>query len=138
MDVRPREKGNIMNTIQPFIIFSVFNSDSTLEENTHRHVTVREFLDAESIKYIEVEGVYKGDHERSFLVSDTDRSRAIVENAAISYGQECILFVDANKNADLVYQDGTRESIGKWGRVGSNESPDSYTVGPRGERYTCK
>ena len=126
-----------MKTTQPFIVFSAFNSESTLEDNVSRHITVREFLDAEEIKYIEVEGVYKGEHERSFLVPDTDRARAISENTARSYGQECILLVDANKRAELVYQDGTREQIGTWRRVRLNEAPNSYTIGPRGEKYTC-
>ena len=123
-----------MKTSQPFIVFSVYLDGDN--DNVHRHTTVREFLDAELVPYVECLGVYKGQSERSFLVADTDRGRAIADNAAASYGQESILLVDANKNAELVYRDGTRESIGTWRTVARGETPDSYTE-HNGTKYTC-
>ena len=125
-----------MNHQQPFIVFSVYNKNESNRTNVERHVIVSEFLDAESIKYLDCVGVYDGCEERSFLVPNTDRARAIAENAAASYGQESILLVDSAKNAELVYRDGTRERIGTWRKCKRNEEPKAYTEYD-GKKYTC-
>jgi len=124
-----------MKTGQPFIVFSVYSE--TNKNNSEAHETVRSFLELQKVKkYIECFGVYKGKRERSFIAPDNYEGRWIAENAAKTYNQESILFVDANGRGKLVFSDGTSKEIGTWRRSYTWENPESYTE-HNGKKYVC-
>ena len=127
-----------MNTSQPFVIFSVYETKNSDNYNRARHLAFREWLTDEDIPFVECQGVYKGESEQCFLLADDERGLQVAENAANTYGQESILLVDANKAATLVYRDGTREPIGVWTSFDLEEGnePDSYTI-HKGRTYRC-
>lgn len=58
------------------------------------------------------------------------------QEAAQATGETCVLAVDSAGLGFLVYQDGTEESVGRWGEV-----PDGYTgdhTRINGKVYACR
>ncbi len=86
-----------------FVIFSVFQSRLSKDENLENHKKVLRHLKTFGLKFKVVEGVYRGESELSILVPVINQvfDLATVEQLAHIYDQQCILFVDSDRNAEL-------------------------------------
>jgi hypothetical protein len=86
-----------------FVIFSVFQSRLSKDENLENHKKVLKHLKTFGLRFKVVEGVYRGESELSILVPVINQvfDLATVEQLAHIYDQQCILFVDSERNAEL-------------------------------------
>ena len=86
-----------------FVIFSVFQSRLSKDENLENHKKVLRHLKTFGLRFKVVEGVYRGESELSILVPVINQvfDLATVEQLAHIYDQQCILFVDSDRNAEL-------------------------------------
>ena len=86
-----------------FVIFSVFQSRLSKDENLENHKKVLRHLKDFGLKFKVVEGVYRGESELSILVPVINQvfDLSTVEQLAHIYDQQCILFVDSDRNAEL-------------------------------------
>ena len=86
-----------------FVIFSVFQSRLSKDENLENHKNVLRYLKTFGLRFKVVEGVYRGESELSILVPVINQvfDLATVEQLAHIYDQQCILFVDSERNAEL-------------------------------------
>ena len=94
-----------MNKKDAFVIFSVFQSRLSHQDNMGNHKKVLRHLEDFGFKYKVVEGVYRGESELSILVPVINQvfDLATVEQLAHIYNQHSILFVDSNRNAELKF-----------------------------------
>ena len=86
-----------------FVIFSVFQSRLSQDENLENHKKVLKHLKTFGLKFKVVEGVYRGESELSILVPVINQvfDYSTIEQLAHIYDQQCILFVDSERNAEL-------------------------------------
>ena len=86
-----------------FVIFSVFQSRLSQDENLENHKKVLKHLKTFGLRFKVVEGVYRGESELSILVPVINQvfDYSTVEQLAHIYDQQCILFVDSERNAEL-------------------------------------
>ena len=86
-----------------FVIFSVFQTRLSKDENLENHKKVLKHLKTFGLRFKVVEGVYRGESELSILVPVINQvfDLATVEQLAHIYDQQCILFVDSERNAEL-------------------------------------
>ena len=86
-----------------FVIFSVFQSRLSKDENLENHRKVLKHLRTFGLRIKVVEGVYRGESELSILVPVINQvfDYSTVEQLAHIYDQQCILFVDSERNAEL-------------------------------------
>tara|TARA_R100000406_G_scaffold29469_1_gene19015 strand:+ start:260 stop:697 length:438 start_codon:yes stop_codon:yes gene_type:complete len=86
-----------------FVIFSVFQSRLSHQDNLDNHKKTLNHLRAFGLKFKVVEGVYRGESELSILVPVINEvfDLATVEQLAHIYEQHSILFVDSDRNAEL-------------------------------------
>ena len=86
-----------------FVIFSVFQSRLSHQDNLDNHKKTLNHLKAFGLKFKVVEGVYRGESELSILVPVINEvfDLATVEQLAHIYEQHSILFVDSDRNAEL-------------------------------------
>ena len=86
-----------------FVIFSLFQSRLSKDENLEDHKKVLRHLKDFGLKFKVVEGVYRGESELSILVPVINQvfDLSTVEQLAHIYDQQCILFVDSDRNAEL-------------------------------------
>ena len=86
-----------------FVIFSVFQTRLSKDENLENHKKVLRHLKDFGLKFKVVEGVYRGESELSILVPVINQvfDYSTVEQLAHIYDQQCILFVDSDRNAEL-------------------------------------
>lgn len=88
----------------------------------------------------EVEGCYKGEREASWLVvpHERDGAREDIIRLISDYGQECALYLDANREAYYLYPDGKTRHIGAWvAATGIEGDSGDYTRDiSTGRRYT--
>ena len=86
-----------------FVIFSVFQTRLSKDENLENHKKVLRHLKDFGLRFKVVEGVYRGESELSILVPVINQvfDLATVEQLAHIYNQQCILFVDSDRNAEL-------------------------------------
>ncbi len=96
-------QGDKMKKKDAFVIFSVFQSRLSKDENLENHEKVLRHLKDFGLNYKVVEGVYRGESELSILVPVINQvfDLATVEQLAHIYDQQCILFVDSDRNAEL-------------------------------------
>ena len=92
-----------MNKKDAFVIFSAFQSRLSHQHNMDNHKKVLRHLEDFGFKYKVVEGVYRGESELSILVPVINQvfDYSTVEQLAHIYDQQCILFVDSDRNAEL-------------------------------------
>lgn len=92
-----------MNTFTPFAIVSACRHEYDTEVNAARTEQFAGHLDWREIPYRRVLGSYKGVRETSFLVElpGSDERGVFDQLLALGrrYGQEGVLFVDANRRA---------------------------------------
>tara|TARA_R100000742_G_C4249762_1_gene68208 strand:+ start:270 stop:704 length:435 start_codon:yes stop_codon:yes gene_type:complete len=86
-----------------FVIFSVFQTRLSKDENLENHEKVLRHLKDFGLRFKVVEGVYRGESELSILVPVINQvfDLATVEQLAHIYDQHSILFVDSDRNAEL-------------------------------------
>ena len=113
------------------VIFSAYNDYRDNHSNITRNLKLKDTLTSENINYKEVVGRYKGVFEMSLVVNvkDTNELQRIQELSDL-YDQDCILHLDANRNATLLFNDSTKEtSIGKFQACSEMiaKKLDSYT-----------
>ena len=94
-----------MNKKDAFVIFSVFQSRLSHQDNMDNHKKVLRHLEDFGFKYKVVEGVYRGESELSILVPVINQvfDLATVEQLAHIYNQHSILFFDSDRNAELKF-----------------------------------
>ena len=94
-----------MNKKDAFVIFSVFQSKLSHQDNMDNHKKVLRHLKDFGLKHKVVEGVYRGESELSILVPVINQvfDLATVEQLAHIYNQHSILFVDSDRNAELKF-----------------------------------
>ena len=92
-----------MNKKDAFVIFSVFQSKLSHQDNMDNHKKVLRHLKDFGLKFKVVEGVYRGESELSILVPVINQvfDYSTIEQLAHIYDQQCILFVDSERNAEL-------------------------------------
>ena len=119
---------NIKNNI---LIFSVFQTGTSLELNTSRHNAVLQSLKRSGVPCMELQGRYNGNEELSILV-DGFQYRQDVEYFCNEYRQECYLESHSDRATSLVYPDGRRVSIGTLTPVSKEdaEALGSYSYNP--------
>ena len=88
-----------------FVIFSVFQSRLSHQDNMDNHKKVLRHLKDFGLRFKVVEGVYRGESELSILVPVINQvfDLATVEQLAHIYDQHSILFVDSDRNAELKF-----------------------------------
>ena len=96
-------QGDKMKKKDAFVIFSVFQSRLSKDENLENHKKVLRHLKDFGLRFKVVEGVYRGESELSILVPVINQvfDLATVEQLAHIYDQHSILFVDSDRNAEL-------------------------------------
>ena len=94
-----------MNKKDAFVIFSVFQSRLSHRDNMDNHKKVLKHLKDFGLRFKVVEGVYRGESELSILVPVINQvfDLATVEQLAHIYNQQSILFVDSDRNAELMF-----------------------------------
>jgi len=94
-----------MNKKDAFVIFSVFQSKLSHQDNMDNHNKVLRHLKDFGLRFKVVEGVYRGESELSILVPVINQvfDLATVEQLAHIYNQHSILFVDSDRNAELKF-----------------------------------
>ena len=92
-----------MNKKDAFVIFSVFQTRLSKDENLENHKKVLKHLKNFGLKFKVVEGVYRGESELSILVPIINQvfDYPTVKQLACIYEQHSILFVDSDRNAEL-------------------------------------
>ena len=96
-------QGDKMKKKDAFVIFSVFQTRLSKDENLENHEKVLRHLKDFGLRFKVVEGVYRGESELSILVPVINQvfDLATVEQLAHIYDQHSILFVDSDRNAEL-------------------------------------
>lgn len=89
----------------PFVIVSAFKAGYPLDRNMARHGALRTFLESSGMDFMEVDGCYKGERERSLLVNlyrgTADPVFEDVCTYAGYFGQESVLHVSESGYAYL-------------------------------------
>jgi len=92
----------------PAYIISAFRSSFSQAQNLERHKVLRGYLHAAGLPFKEVHGCYKGERERSFLV--TGDGKAIEETIyqlAKRFDQECVMYLTPFRDAYFCTPNGT-------------------------------
>ena len=130
-----------MRTESPAIIFSVYRSKVSETINKANHVNAGLLLKSHGIRFAECDGVYKGQHEKSYLVLCTDPdAERVVRNLATWHLQESVLAIDANRNARLETPAGSLiAELGRFVNVPESVAvrEDGYTA-LSGQFFICR
>jgi len=132
-----------LNYFQPHpecYIISPEKSCKSRDVNSLRIDTMRAVLESDGYPFKSLEGCYKGLTEKSFLICDISEAEAL--RLAIHYGQESILYLDADRSAFLIFADGSEtQALGEFKSVprALAKNHDSWTVDPANpnEIYIC-
>lgn len=131
-----------MRTNIPFVVISAERVEYTDAVNQWRTDSLASQLAARDLRFIPVDGVYKGRAEHSFLVflppDHAAYTLTMLRQLGKRWGQESVLHVDANRGAELLYTDGRGPiDLGQWQTVSATEAAnaDGYTYSPDTESY---
>lgn len=126
-----------MNGDTPFMVVSVDKIENSDELNTERQQLFELQLEARSLSFKKVLGVYNGDRETSYIVLNANEGDADkILPLARRYGQESVLSVDFNRFATLLFLHPGNggpdvkdyRGVGFWRELDDNEIlPLSYT-----------
>lgn len=129
-------------THTPFIIFSGEKSNLSLETNRGITEHIKRMLQIYDIPFKEIEGVYDGVPEKSFLIVGDVTARNVVGRIALAHEQESILFVDQFRNTELHFLDGSAViNLGDWTEVSEEEAKKTEAFSKdisTGKYYICK
>lgn len=99
--------------------------------NKHRTHGLDCALKNTGLRYMPVDGVYKGKHEASFIVfcDDIFDVLRITTKGLTTYGQECVLVLDLNKQCAILNYADYPLMIGRaLIRVDNVDDLDAYTI----------
>jgi len=123
---------------KPFIIFSVNQTTENENENRNNHKAYAFTFPTVGVAFKSLLGCYKGDCEESFLILDTPENRALALDIAKRHNQQSILFVNADRNAELFFLNiNTRQPVGKFVSATNNHAlqQDNWTFDPETEIF---
>lgn len=131
-----------MRTNTPFVVLSAENPQWLADVNDWRTRSLEAQLRRDDLQFAPMEGNYNGHAEASFLVfcpgGDSGPAFTLVRKLAVRWGQESVLYVDANRMATLVYLDGRKSvELGMWHETGAGVAAKagSFTYEPNAGRY---
>jgi hypothetical protein len=110
-----------MNLKSNVLIFSVFQKSVPAPLNEMAHRKVLSALKSEGLPVLELQGRYNGVDEMSILV-DGFEHRRMVERLCQEFGQECYLESHNDRATNLVFPDGSTQSIGTLVPVSKEEA----------------
>lgn len=115
------------NTLRPIVILAI-NTDSY--ENDIK--AIQEFLPNYNYSRLAMHGVYKGVSELSYII-EVDDNLDDIQALANKYNQECILYLDNQREASLIHSDGKKEYIGSFRSASKQlaQTKDNYTFNPK-------
>lgn len=88
-----------MINVQRLILFSVYQNSQCKAVNESNHELHIDLFKKRGLKFKEVEGIYKGTTEKSFLVIiNNENDEHYIKFTAKLYNQECIICRDAQNN----------------------------------------
>lgn len=127
--------------IQPpfFILACNTNCPPKTEFSLFKHYLKLKGFDKELINsIIQVDGVYNGKTEKSYVIPDKVTIREILQ-VAEHYNQECVLFVDRNNQACLIYPSiSSTQELGTWKEVSKEVAERNYShTFFNGKYYVC-
>lgn len=121
-----------MNISTNRIIFSVEQANKSREENQFNNAEARRTLENFGMTFIEIQGVYKGTSEVSFMVFHSNKYvEQTVKQIVKTYNQESILNIDSNNQAYLEFFNGEKNmELGRWNEVSKDyaEKQKAYSV----------
>lgn len=128
-----------MNTFTPVVILSPEKNDTT-ENNQIRHLNLQAFLKQQYFSFKTVKGMYKGKVENSYVITlKNEECLSMIKAALFNYpfGQESILYVDANRAAKLIYHSGEEKELGRFKPVDKSVASklDAYTYDHNNDTY---
>lgn len=123
---------------QTILIFSVYQTIKSQDENQASHIKTLETLRASGVPCIEIKGRYNGTDETSILVNGLEYS-FLVKYLCRQFKQECYLESNESRYTSLVFPDGTKQAIGqlvpvskedaeKLGNWSYNETVNQYYI----------
>ena len=116
----------------PFVIVSANTKKQSSVDAFKQSHSLKNHLTNSEISFKIVSGQYEGKTEISFLIPNISEREAL--NIAIMFNQECILVVDENREAKLVFTDGSESTY--LGYFMGGESDDNFTIDD-GVKYIC-
>jgi len=121
-----------MNITQQVVILSAELGNLCPIENSNRTRILRHCIEDCKLSFGEAQGVYKGGSEASFvvIVNNDDEIQALKDFAFKNFGQESVLYQDANQEAYLVFTDNSTERLGRLQQTTKEvaENLDNYTI----------
>jgi hypothetical protein len=117
----------IYNDVKPILIFSVYRSNYTSDQNRNVHNTILSGLQLQNIQYKELFGRYNKTLEKSILVLHNEHNEEIVKHLCKQFSQDCYLYSDSTRQTTLIYPD-KKEQIGTLKPVSSIAGYENYTL----------
>lgn len=121
--------------LKPFVVMSAEVAGRGVVENYHAQNELVDLLTRLNFSFGEARGVYKGVEEMTVVVTldvpDVTQQLNQLRGIAASFDQECILYVMSCRSAELVYPDGSHESlVGVWKEISKARASsfDGYTI----------
>lgn len=133
-----------MNITQQIIILSAERSENSFERNRQLTENLASCLDELQLTYNRATGVYNGSEENSFVVIvknedeiSTLKDLALKPVGFGGFGQDAVLYQDANQQAYLLDKNGGVLNLGRLEQVNAKEIErlENYTV-LNGKVYT--
>ncbi len=109
-----------MNTKPNILIFSVFQSKLSYDQNMMNHNGVTDYLTKKEIYFKILTGVYENNSEMSILVDFNQRS--LVEELVKTFNQECYLESHNDRASFLIFNDKDKRFIGTLTNVSQSEA----------------
>jgi hypothetical protein len=116
--------------VKPVIILSAFRKDLTDTQNMQRHTELESSLGKLKFANKVVVGCYKGVKELSYVIPYNDVAEELVLiSLGEHFNQECVLKLDDNRNASLLYTNGSQEPLGHFHPITEKDAleRDNYT-----------
>ena len=122
---------------KPCIIFSVDKVDLDHKHNVMARIQAENDMIRMGIKFEVVLGVYQGNEETSYIVTDMSKAKAVI-GMALDFNQDSILLRDNENNCTLKFFDGRpMQSIGKLNEVSVDQAmaSNAYTYSYSLKKY---
>lgn len=122
---------------RPCVIFSVDRSERSEAANAHARKIAEHDMRSLGIHFEKVLGVYQGQEEYSYIVTQMDKV-GLIRGMAKEFDQECIMTRDNENKCNLIYFDGRPPLyLGKLKQVSQAEAlaNDAYTYSPSLKNY---
>ncbi len=97
---------------QTILIFSVYQTNKSQDENHASHIKTLESLKSSGVPCLELLGRYNEVNETSILIEGLEYS-FLVKHLCKQFNQECYLESNESRHTSLVYPNNTRLDIGR-------------------------